>query len=130
MIKPRIIGRRTRDNLTYACFTKETIELQLTYYVAFLSFMEDKFECPQGTNFKTKMCMYKKALLDRNRTKLLKIKNSCHGFYSRKYSIHHNSYIAYFLVQIYHFDFTGFSCTRTPLKLLHNVQWVQLVTNC
>ena len=57
MIKPRISGREARENRIPECFTKDTIELQLTYSVAFLSLMVDKFECPLGTNFKTKTFM-------------------------------------------------------------------------
>ena len=59
MKKTQVDGRVVRKNFVFKCFTKETIKLQLTNCFTFLSLMVDKFECPLGINFKTKMFMKK-----------------------------------------------------------------------
>ena len=74
MIKPRISGRVTRENLVDECFTKETIKLQLTYSVAFFSLMVNKFECPLGTRQKRSQ-KKEKSPLDRSRPLMEAVRN-------------------------------------------------------
>ena len=94
MTKPRISGRIASENLFCECFTKGTIELQLTYCLVFLSLTVKNLNAHRAPISRRKRS-YKKdksrpwieAAFQERRTNRLRIKNSSRGFYSTKYGI-------------------------------------------